>query len=259
MPLTHVIVLAVVQGVTELLPISSSAHLALMPWLLGWPDQGLTFDVALHMGTLLAVVAYFGRQWWDILFHDRRMLGYLVLATIPAGVAGLFLQKYVETIFRSPLIMGANLILVGLLMWWAERVARNLHPMEQLTFKDAMAIGGAQALALVPGVSRSGITITTGLFRGLKRDAAARFSFLLSTPIIAGAGLKKALDLRHIGIAPDMQVPFLLGVVIAGATGYAVIAFLMRYLQTRTLKIFVYYRVTFGIIILVLAILARPR
>ncbi len=259
MPLTQVVVLAIVQGVTELLPISSTAHLIVIPWIFGWPDPGLTFDVALHVGTLLAVLLYFARLWIEIVFRNRRLFGYLVLATFPAGLAGLFLEHHVETTLRSPYVIAATTIGIALVMAWSERVARLRLDLPQVSLSDSMVIGVSQALAVVPGVSRSGITIAAGLFREMRRDTAARFSFLLATPIIAGAGMKKALELRHVGIAPEMRMPFLLGMLVAAVVGYGVITFFIRYLQTRTLKIFIYYRFVFGIIVLVLAILSRPR
>jgi len=258
MPLTQVIVLALVQGITELLPISSSAHLVVVPMIFHWPDQGLTFDVALHVGTLLAIGLYFFKDWMDILLHKRRLLGYLILATIPAALVGATLEHLVETTLRSPIVIGFNAISIALVMWWADSRSRLNRPLNQVTLKDSMLIGCAQALAVIPGVSRSGITITTGLFRDMNREAAARFSFLLATPIVAGAGLKKAFEMRHTGIPADMHMPFLLGIAIAAASGYLVIAFFLRYLQSRTLKIFVYYRLAFGIMVLLLAILARP-
>lgn len=259
MPLTQAIVLAVVQGITEFLPISSTAHLAMVPWLMSWPDPGLTFDVALHMGTLLGVLLYLGRLWIQIVFRHRRLLAYLILATIPAGLSGLLLEHHVETTLRSPFVIAGTTIGIALVMAWSERVTKARHELEQVGLADSLVIGVAQALAVVPGVSRSGVTIAAALFRDLRRDTAARFSFLLSTPIIAGAGLVKALEVRHAGIPPEMGLPFLLGMAVSALVGYAVIAFFIRYLQTRTLKIFIYYRLVFGIIILVLAILSRPR
>ena len=259
MPLTQVIVLAVVQGVTELLPVSSTAHLVVIPWIFHWPDPGLTFDVALHMGTLLAVVLYFWRLWIEIVLRNRRLFGFLILATFPAGLAGLFLEHYVETTLRSPYVIAASTIGIALVMAWSEWVTKTRLELQDVSLADSMVIGAAQALAVVPGVSRSGITIAAGLFRDLRRDTAARFSFLLATPIIAGAGLKKALEMRHVGLAPEMRLPFLLGMAVAALVGYGVISFFIRYLQTRTLKIFIYYRIIFGIIVLVLAILSRPR
>ena len=258
MPLEQVIVLALIQGITELLPISSTAHLIVVPWIFHWEDPGLTFDVALHIGTLLAIGLYFIKDWVDILLHRHKLLGQLVLATIPAGLVGVLFEHYIETTLRSPFLIAFTAISIALVMWWADNRPHLDRSMDQVTLADAMWIGCAQALAVIPGVSRSGITISTGLFRDMKRETAARFSFLLATPIVAGAGLKKAFELRHTGIPAEMKMPFLLGMAIAAISGYLVIAFFLRYLQTRNLKIFVYYRLAFGIIVLVLAILSRP-
>jgi undecaprenyl-diphosphatase len=278
MPLYQAVVLAVVQGVTEFLPISSTAHLVLVPWVLGWRDPGLTFDVALHLGTLLAVSAYFFRTWVRLLFlafqrrvwppapgepdedlyANRRLFWFLVAATIPAGLAGLALERYVGTTLRSPYVIAATMIGIGLVLWWADKVGRFQKDLGSVTLGDSVVVGAAQALALVPGTSRSGITIAGGLFRGLSRAAAARFSFLLATPILAGAALKEGLNIiRAGGIEPDMRLAFGVGALVSAVSGYAVIAFFIRYLQTRTLKIFVWYRIICGIIILALAILFR--
>ncbi len=276
MPIYQVVVLALVQAVTEFLPISSTAHLFLVPWLFGWGDPGLAFTMAVHAGTLLAVVLYFFKSWLEFglagfgvhypakatageVQRSRRLFWYMVAATLPAAAAGALLEKHVETTFRSPYLMGAMLIAVGLLMWWAEARAKMSRGIEALRFGDAMLIGAAQALALAPGVSRSGITITAGIFRGLTREAAARFTFLLSTPIIAGASAKKLLELRQGPLAPEMAMAFWVGAAVSAISGYLVIAFLLRYLQTHTLKIFVYYRIFFGIIILLLALLETGR
>ena len=274
MPLFQVIVLALVQALTEFLPISSTAHLFLFPWLFGWGDPGLTFTMVVHVGTLFAVLLYFLQTWLtlglsgigiryprnisdaDFAVH-RRLFWYLVAATIPAAVIGALLESAIETKFRSAALMGAMLILVGLLMWWAESRANLTRTIESLNFADAMTIGTAQAIALVPGVSRSGITITAGIFKGLTREASARFTFLLSTPIIAGAAAKKIWDLRHVTIAQHEIAGLWVGAIVSGVAGYLVIAFFMRYLQTRTLKIFIYYRIVFGIIILLLAFLHK--
>jgi undecaprenyl-diphosphatase len=274
MSILQAVVLALVQAVTEFLPISSTAHLFLVPWLFGWGDPGLAFTMAVHAGTLLAVVIYFFKSWLEFglagfgvhypaaaskeeVQRSRRLFWYMVAATLPAAAAGALLEKHVETTFRSPFLMGAMLILVGLLMWWCEARAQMTRGLEVLSFGDAMLIGIAQALALVPGVSRSGITITAGIFQGLTREAAARFTFLLSTPIIAGASAKKLLELRHAPLAPEMVTAFWAGAVVSAVSGYLVIAFLLRYLQTHTLKIFIYYRILFGIIILLLAFLQK--
>jgi undecaprenyl-diphosphatase len=277
MPLYQVVVLAVVQGVTEFLPISSTAHLALVPWVLGWRDPGLAFDIALHLGTLVAVGAYFARTWIRLLLlalgrralppseHDSdrdlyanpRLFWYLAAATIPAGLAGLAFQRQVETTLRSPLVIATMMIAVGLLLWWAERRGAFSKDLGRLTLADSLAIGLAQALAVVPGTSRSGITMAAALLRGVGRPAAARFSFLLSTPIIAGATLKTAYDLAQAGIPAHMVTPFVAGILISGLSGYLVIAWLIRYLQTATFRFFVWYRISCGIMILALAFFFR--
>jgi undecaprenyl-diphosphatase len=273
MSIFQAIILALVQGITEFLPVSSSAHLALAPWLLGWPDQGLTFDIALHFGTLLAVLAYFARDWVQILAQafgmnyspdpdlrlNRTLLWLLVVATIPIGVCGLLFHEAAETTLRNPVIIGSMLIAVAILMLIAERVGSRQRTIGGVTLVDALAIGTSQALAIVPGTSRSGITITTGLFRGLDRHSAGRFSFLLSTPAVGAAAAKAAYDLhKHGGIPREMLVPFVVGVVVSALTGAVCIALFLRFLRTHTLRFFVYYRIAFGILILVLALFVRP-
>lgn len=269
MSLIQVILLAIVQGITEFLPISSTAHLILVPWLFGWEDQGLTFDVALHAGTLLAVLVYFARTWWEMLRDtcrsvlktspaahpaNSRLLLILVLATIPGGLAGVLLENYAENLFRSPLLIAGQLILISFVMWAADRkppddktVGKDV---KQTRLTDGMVIGLAQAVAIIPGTSRAGITISAGLFRGLTRESAARFSFLLSTPIIAGATLKKTYDVWQAGFPPGATPgDYILGFLVSAVVGYAAITFLLRYLQARTLRIFVAYRMALGGII----------
>ncbi len=268
MPLFQVVILAIVQGITEFLPISSSAHLTILPWLLGWKDPGLEFDIALHVGTLIAVLGYFFKDWIQIVVEgfggnyggdpelrpNRMLLWMIAIGSIPAGIAGLVFREQAETTWRSPWIIGAMLIAVGLLMWAAERAGARTRNLSHLDFVDAGLIGLSQALAIVPGTSRSGVTIATGLFRQFDRVAAARFSFLLSTPVIAGAALSALQHMRkHGGIAPDMRVPFIVGIAVSAVTGAAVIALFMRFMQNRTLYPFIYYRIVFGIIVLALA------
>ncbi|MBI2686262.1 MAG: undecaprenyl-diphosphatase UppP [Acidobacteria bacterium] len=268
MPLVQVIVLAIVQGITEFLPISSSAHLALTPWLFGWQDQGLEFDIALHVGTLFSVLLYFYKDWLRIIANgfglalssvdptlDRnpKMLWYLVAATIPAGVAGLLFKDKIETTLRSPFVMGSMLVIVGLVMWLAERVAKHERTMDQMSLTDCLTIGGAQALALVPGTSRSGITMTAGLFRNLDRATAARFSFLLSTPVVAAAALKGVLDLRKHGAMDTNLMPVAIGIVVTAITGCFVISMLLKYLRTNSVLPFVFYRIAFGVFVLMKA------
>jgi undecaprenyl-diphosphatase len=269
MPIFQVIVLGIVQGLTEFLPISSTAHLALIPWLFGWKDQGLGFDIALHVGTLLAVIIYFFRDRVQILVQgfgvrsggdpdlsrNRYLLWLLAIASIPVGIAGFIFKQQAETTWRSPYVIGTMLIVVGLLMWAAEYMGRKQKDMGHITSADAIAIGIAQALAVVPGTSRSGITISAGLFRNLDRRAAARFSFLLSTPAIAAAAGKDFWDLaKHQGGLPaDMRVPFAVGILVSAIVGCLTIKFFMDFLRRSTFTPFIIYRIIFGIIVIALA------
>jgi undecaprenyl-diphosphatase len=273
MPLFQVIVLAIVQGLTEFLPISSTAHLYLTSWLLGWNAESLSFDIALHIGTLVAVLVYFFRDWVQIVAQglgmsfgrdselklNRAMLWLLVIGTIPVGIVGYLFNKQAETSWRNPFVIGVMLIAVGVVMWIADRAGKGQRDLATLSGADAVTIGLAQALAVVPGTSRSGITITAGLFRNLNREAAARFSFLLSTPAIAAAAAKALYDLhKHGGIPPDMRMAFVAGVAVSAAVGFVVIAWFLRFLQRNTLTLFVYYRIIFGIIVLALAFFRSP-
>jgi len=273
MPIAQVLVLAVVQGLTEFLPVSSTAHLYLSSWLLGWKAESLDFDISLHIGTLLAVLIYFLPDWIQIIGQgfginvggdeelklNRTMLWLLAIGTIPAGIAGLLLNKYAETTWRNPFLMGAMMVGVGILIWLADRGARHLRHMASLNLPDALTIGIGQALAVVPGVSRSGITISAGLARGLTREAAARFSFLLSTPIIAGAAAKDLYDTyKESGLHGFASPTFLVGIGVSAITGWFVIAWFLHYLRRSSLMPFVYYRIVFGIIVLALAFIRRP-
>jgi undecaprenyl-diphosphatase len=275
MPLYQVIVLAIIQSLTEFLPISSTAHLREVPLLLGWDNPALNsldFDIALHLGTLVALLAYFYRDWIQltaqafglkyqpdpVLGRNPKLLWLLAIATIPVGALGYLFKDQAEGPWRNSLVIGTMLIAVGFVMYLAELLGQFKKDIGQVSFGDSMAIGAAQALAIVPGVSRSGITISAGLLRNLDRQAAARFSFLLSTPALAGAALKAFLDLRkHGGLSPDMQIPVIVGVLVSAVTGWIVIAFFLRFLRTHTLRFFVYYRIVFGIIVIALAIFVR--
>jgi undecaprenyl-diphosphatase len=278
MPIYQAIVLATVQGLTEFLPVSSTAHLWIVPWILKWNDPGLTFDVALHAGTLVAVLGYFWRYWLEmikmvlgiggsstagaggvdpakagsvtLLGENRRLFWYLVIATIPGGVAGWLFERAADEQLRAPFIVGTALILVGLLMGAGERMSNQRLGLRQVGLLDSLTVGVAQAFAVIPGVSRSGSTMAVGMFRGMNRETAARFSFLLSTPIIAGACFRKAWEIHHSGLPADMRMPFLLGIVVSAVVGYAVIAVLIRYLERHTFNIFVVYRVVLGVIVL---------
>jgi len=271
MSIFEVVLLGIVQGLTEFLPVSSTAHLVVIPRLFGWPDPGLAYDIALHVGTLAAVLIYFFRDWVHILLNgfglgtasggdpelrrNRMLLWLLVAGTIPAGIAGLALQKAADSTLRTLPIIGASAIIIGVFMWWADSVGRGQKGLGHVSWSDSLSIGFAQVLAIIPGVSRSGITISTGLLRNLDRPTAARFSFLLSTPIILGAAAKDAWDLlKHKEAIPhDMQMAFILGIVVSGITGCLTIAFFLKYLRTRSLAVFVGYRIIFGIMVLALA------
>jgi undecaprenyl-diphosphatase len=276
-PLLHAIILGIIQGLTEFLPVSSSAHLALIPWLLGWNDQGLSFDIALHVGTVLAVIVYFFRDWVQVIAEgfgmsmgsdpairrNPKLLWLLVLGSIPAGIAGLLVKDLAENVWRNnQYLIGSMLILVGLFMWWADHQGSRKKDLGNFSAADSVTIGAAQALALVPGVSRSGITICAGLLRNLDRATAARFSFLLATPAIAGAAAKDAWDLmRHgggiAGIPHDMRMALLVGVIVSAIVGALTIQFFLNFLRKRSLSFFVWYRVIFGIIVIALATFFR--
>lgn len=270
MPLAHAVILGIVQGLTEFLPISSSAHLIIIPWIFGWDDGGLTFDVALHVGTLAAVLIYFFKDWVQIITqgfgfsvgHDpglsknRGLLWLLAIGTIPGGIAGILFEKQAEHAFRSPYVIATTAIVFGLLLWLADSIGRKQKDIGHISMWDSVLIGAAQALAIIPGVSRSGSTITAGLLRNLDRTTAARFSFLLSTPIIAGAALKKIYDvMKHGGGFPhDMQTAMLAGILTSAITGGLTIAFFLNFLRRGSLSAFVWYRIIFGIIVIALAL-----
>jgi undecaprenyl-diphosphatase len=250
MELIQAAVLGVVQGLTEFLPISSSGHLVVVPWFFKWQDPGLTFDVALHLGTLAAMVLYFWKDWLDILKNWKKpLLWLIVLACIPAALFGLKYDKYFETVFRSPIIIAGTMIFMGLLMGAAEVMSSKVRELSTIKLKDSIIIGFAQVLALVPGVSRSGITITAGLFDGLTRQAAARFSFLLAMPVVAGAGMLKLHKIFKYGIPQNESTAFITGIVLSAITGFLAIKYLLRYLENHTIYVFVWYRLVLGVLI----------
>lgn len=275
MDLIQAIVLGLVQGLAEFIPISSSAHLIIIPWLLGWKDPGLAFDVALHMGTLIAVLVYFWQDWVRLIrgaltsiarrdllgSPDSKLAWYIVLATIPGALAGALGESKLDEIFHGDtpaaaangiLIIGVVMIALAVLLWIAERVANHRYDMRHLTLQQALTVGVAQAFAIIPGVSRSGSTITAGLFMNLKREAAARFSFLLGTPVIVGAGVKKAYDILQAGGIASGDLPaFLIGFLVAAGSGYAAIFLLLRFLQRNTTLPFIVYRVVVGVLLIV--------
>lgn len=259
----HAVYLALLQGFTEFLPISSSAHLILLPRLLGWEDQGLAFDVAVHVGTLTAVVLYFRRELgpmardWLVSLGTRQRtansrLAWAVLwGTVPVGLAGLLLKDAVETTLRAPLVIAAATIVFGLLLWWADVKGRGARDEYQLTWRDVLFIGVAQAVALIPGTSRSGITMTAGLMLGLSRQGAARFSFLLSIPVITLAGGMATLDLiREPGLV-DWNA-MIIGAATSAITAYLCIHYFLKLLERMGMLPFVIYRLLLGALLIYL-------
>ncbi len=288
MEIIQSIILGIIQGITEFLPISSSGHLVLIPNFFGWQDQGLAFDVALHWGTLIAVVIYFRKDWIRIIgnsyllnrlknykyqitntkqiqnlddeakntqysilntkYLKKDLLFIIIIATIPGVIAGLLLNNYAETVFRNPLIISATLFFGAVLLFYADKVSIKKTDLTDLTLQMGIIIGLFQALAIVPGVSRSGITITIALFLGLRRTDAARFSFLLSTPIILGAGIREFPSLLESGLSASILV----GVLVSALSGYLAIKYMLRYLENRSYDIFVGYRLLLAFVIIFL-------
>ncbi len=288
MDFTQIIILGLVQGVTEFLPISSTAHLILLPWFFKFPDPGLTFDIALHLGTLLAILIYFWREWWQIIrrgaevahgnfdsasnslaknhallneSHRRsqgetsqnlwapRAFSLLFIATLPGLVFGFLFESWAETLFRNPIIIAISLALFGLILWFADKKFTHQKSLEDLDLKKAFFIGLGQALAIIPGVSRSGGSITAGLLIGLKREAAVKFSFLLSAPIILGStimGIFKVSSIKY----QVSSIELFLGVLTSFFAGILTIKFLLKFVQKRSFLPFVIYRIVLAIIIL---------
>ncbi|PKN20465.1 MAG: UDP-diphosphatase [Deltaproteobacteria bacterium HGW-Deltaproteobacteria-6] len=261
MDIIQAVVLGLVQGLGEFLPISSSAHLVLVPWLMKWVDPGLTFDIALHVGTLIAVVLYFWKDWLKLLSkgitqpkeREGKLFWYLVLATIPGAAIGFLLENIAETIFRNPVLIACMLILLGIILFFVDRKGTKQIDVEHITLRTSFLIGLSQALAIIPGVSRSGITMTTALALGMTREGAARFSFLLSAPIILGAALVKVPTL--IANPAIIDASFLTGMVVACIAGLASIGFLLRYIQTKTFLPFVIYRFALGAVVIAVAVI----
>ena len=259
MDIFQAIALAVLQGLTEFLPISSSAHLILLPVIVGWQDQGLAFDVAVHVGTLTAVVLYYRKDlvkiisaWFDSILgkglnDEARLAWYVGLGTIPVGLAGISLSDAMQETLRSPLIIAAATIVFALLLWWAEKRAKEQR--DTVTLLDAVIVGLFQALALIPGTSRSGITITAGLLMGLKREYAAKFSFLLSIPVIALAGSLKALELCQSDVVVSWNC-MLIGAGVSAIVAYLSIAWFLWLLEKIGMMPFVWYRLILGVVLI---------
>jgi len=262
--------LGIIQGLTEFWPISSSGHLVIAHDVLNFDfSDNLGFDVALHLGTLAALLIYF---WRDIIKYivaffksfanwnikdsvDQRISWYIFIGTIPAGVVGYFIEDYAETIFRNSWLVAGLLIGVGILFIIFEKVFKKIKSLDNMSWTGAIVIGFAQVLALVPGVSRSGITIIAGLSQGLKRETAARFSFLLSIPIVFGAGLKRIVEVAGQGLQLSEWAAIVIGFIAAAVVGFFAIRFLLRYLVEHSLNIFAYYRFVLGFVIIVYLLL----
>jgi undecaprenyl-diphosphatase len=269
--LFEAIVLGIVQGLAEFLPISSSGHLILVPWLLGWQEHGLTFDLALHLGTSAALLGYFWRDWVKLiqvvavgmffkparLFPEWKLAWLILLGCMPAGIVGVLFEAQIEALFREPAQIAGLLIVFGLVMLVADRRGSQRRGISGISLVDAVAIGFAQVLALMPGVSRSGITLTAGLFCGLDRASAARFSFLLSAPITIAAALYKLRGLANAPPAGSELLAFVAGVVTAGIVGALAIGLLLRYLEKQPVDVFVWYRVAAGLMVLALVFVGR--
>lgn len=262
----QIIVLAIVQGITEFLPISSSGHLILVPYFTNWPDQGLEFDLAVHIGTLTAIVAYFrhtllamARDWAGSIVQRRevgesRLAWAVLFGTIPAGLAGLMFRDDIATTLRSPTVVATTTLIYALLLLIANR-RRGQRDERSLGWLDVVVIGCAQALALVPGTSRSGVTITAGLFRNLSREAAARFSFLLAVPVMTAAGLDEALLFTDPSTTPSVDLrATLLGLAVSAVTGFACIHYFLKWLTRFGLLPYVVYRVVLGAALVVLLV-----
>lgn len=282
MTIIQAIILGIVQGLTEFIPISSSAHLIIVPWLFKWRDPGLNFDIALHLGTLTALLWFFWSDWVRLVRAgiasiverkigddlNRRMAWFLVIGTIPGGIVGLLAESKIEELFHQPdsthssgamIAMAIIVALLGAGLFLAERFARHTRGLNQLSLKDSIVIGLSQSLAIFPGVSRSGSTITAGLAMGLQRETAARFSFLLATPIMLAAGLKSLLDIRSELATGTMTqsdlIIYATGFLAAVISGYLCVKYLLRFLQRHSTNIFVYYRWLLTILIIVVVVI----
>ena len=265
MDLIQSIILGIIQGITEFLPISSTAHLVIVPWLLSWQDNGLPFNVALHIGSLLAILVYFFEDWKRIVseflkslfkgsFKDNHdgMLGlYLVIGTIPGVISGFVFESYAAGVLRNPISIAAALALFAVFLYIADSRTSNRKEIKDMDLTDCLFFGIAQAFAVIPGVSRSGVTVTGGLLRNFKRDEAARFSFLLAAPLIAGAGV---LESRHIPLDTLFTAPFMLGILSSAVTAYFVIKYLLRFLQRQSYKVFVFYRIALAALIIIISL-----
>ena len=260
------LILGIIQGLTELLPISSSAHLNILPWIFGWTNNSEFniafegFDVALHFGTLLAIGIFFFKDWLELIkggfdlavkkekSQEGKMFWYIVAATLPGGIIGLVLDKFVGDTLKQPIIIAIALIIMGIILYIVDKKAKSDTKYEQMTFKQTFLIGISQCLAFIPGVSRSGITMTTGRSMGISRESVAKYSFMLSAPIVLAATILKLKDFV-------INIPFFIGILASFIVGIFVIKFLLEYLKKGSLKVFAIYRVVFGIIIIIFTLI----
>ncbi len=260
MTIFQALVLGLIQGLTEFLPVSSSAHLALAPYLFGWQDPGLAFDVALHFGTLVAVLWFFRREWGQLIAAavsivttrkvdtpEKKRVLFLILATIPGAVGGLLLEKKAETVFRAPALTATALIVVGIILWVVDKFASQERKLDGMNWLDALLIGCAQVIALIPGVSRSGSTITAARALKFDRESAAVFSFLMSMPIIAAAVVLKAPEVLKQG---GLGIEVVIGVLASAISGWLAISVLLRYVSRHSYGVFALYRVVLGVVVL---------
>jgi len=258
MEIIQSLILGTIQGITEFLPVSSSGHLVIIPFLLGWKEHGLSFDVALHFGTVIALVYLFWKDWLGIIArafsnkeesdtYPKNMLWQIMVASIPAAIFGVLIDKYVESYFHQPILLAANLVLFGLILWFVDKKYNSNLKLEKITYKQSFIIGLFQSIALIPGISRSGITMTAARMTGLDRKNAAKFSFLIGMPAMIGAFLFKAKDL----VRDDLNLAFFLGILASAVFGMIAIKFLLNYLKKSDFSIFLWYRILLALIIVI--------
>ncbi len=256
-----VIILAIIQGITEFLPISSSAHLFLTPWMFNFTNPGLAFDAAIHIGTALALLVFFGKEFWQMIQRKDKLLYYILIASVPAAILGFLgdslIDKYLHQSSYAPLIIGIGIAFFAVVLYVVDKTAKLNEGIEKMSLKQSLFVGFAQALALIPGTSRSGITITAGLWLGLRREDAARFSFLLATPISLGAGLYKLQQLLRHPQDNLSNLQILIGIIVSFAVGILVIKWLLQYLRKHSMLIFVVYRILLGITVVGLWLIRR--
>lgn len=267
MNLIQAVVLGIVQGLTEFLPISSSAHLLMVPWIMGWEEPPFVFDTSLHIGTLVALLIYFrsdivnlAKSFFRILKtrniredQEGKLTFLIIIGSIPAGLLGVLFEKKIETHLHSPYVIVTTLIVLGIILWLTDKTGKKSRTLDEIELQDALLIGFAQAMALIPGTSRSGITMTAALFSGFNRETAARFSFLLSIPITAAAALYKLKDLLKMDMTPDIMVNFTCGILVSGIVGFLCIKYLLKFLRTNSFAVFAIYRIIVGIMLAILA------